>query len=211
MRGKVFMSQRMVCVIGITPAYAGKSINSSSATEKPWDHPRLCGEKTDVVNAFNSGGGSPPPMRGKGPSEEVFTTIQGITPAYAGKSAGVANTPLEIKDHPRLCGEKPYASKSAEPPRGSPPPMRGKVSGSLPKSIGKGITPAYAGKSITSNPFTGHGKDHPRLCGEKFHNAYNSPLRLGSPPPMRGKVQQLPDRFRFFGITPAYAGKSFMS
>ena len=25
---------------------------------------------------------------------------------------------------------------------------------------------------------------------------------------MRGKVQQLPDRFRFLGITPAYAGKS---
>ena len=31
-----------------------------------------------------------------------------ITPAYAGKSAGVANTPFEIKDHPRLCGEKRY-------------------------------------------------------------------------------------------------------
>ena len=25
---------------------------------------------------------------------------------------------------------------------------------------------------------------------------------------MRGKVQQFPDRFRFLGITPAYAGKS---
>ena len=45
-------------------------------------------------------------MRGKGPSEDVFTTIQGITPAYAGKRVYAMIALDHVQDHPRLCGEK---------------------------------------------------------------------------------------------------------
>ena len=91
---------------------------------------------------------------------------------------------------------------------GSPPPMRGKVFRYAGEYSFYRITPAYAGKSITSNPFTAHGKDHPRLCGEKCFKVGGGMCFKGSPPPMRGKAQKTPCGFPRGGITPAYAGKS---
>ena len=69
------------------------------------------------------------------------------------------------------------------------------------------ITPAYAGKRQTVISSDVAKRDHPRLCGEKKSEKKSCKGNAGSPPPMRGKVQQFPDRFRFLGITPAYAGK----
>ena len=46
--------------------------------------------------------------------------------------------------------------------------MRGKAQLlRIPHTRG-GITPAYAGKSLTVGVLWIHDKDHPRLCGEKF-------------------------------------------
>ena len=85
-------------------------------------------------------------MRGKASLKLLVRQLQRITPAYAGKSAGVANTPFEIKDHPRLCGEKSTKSNCPLMQMGSPPPMRGKVSAAGDVTGVKRITPAYAGK-----------------------------------------------------------------
>ena len=72
----------------------------------------------------------------------------------------------------------------------------------------RGITPAYAGKSITLVDGTGWNEDHPRLCGEKGHLQRLYRRGEGSPPPMRGKADcMMFCRFRR-RITPAYAGKS---
>ena len=51
-------------------------------------------------------------------------------------------------------------------------------------------------------------EDHPRLCGEKIFGRVRIFLRLGSPPPMRGKVNFFEFLWCLAGITPAYAGKS---
>ena len=85
--------------------------------------------------------------------------------------------------------------------------MRGKASKRIDGAVTLRITPAYAGKSCCENARLCGGQDHPRLCGEKQATCGRSSRSTGSPPPMRGKVQQLSDCFRFFGITPAYAGK----
>ncbi len=45
MRGKVPLVTSIAIVIGITPAYAGKSFVNSICKEHDKDHPRLCGEK----------------------------------------------------------------------------------------------------------------------------------------------------------------------
>ena len=55
---------------------------------------------------------------------------------------------MTLGDHPRLCGEKSTEDTSDATNEGSPPPMRGKVSGELLDINQYGITPAYAGKSI---------------------------------------------------------------
>ena len=111
-------------------------------------------------------------MRGKVAVLALFVVILRITPAYAGKSSRLEETPADAEDHPRLCGEKMNSFHSRRPGAGSPPPMRGK--GPEPKvhTLDIGITPAYAGKSDSGNPHTGRQEDHPRLCGEKVHNGH---------------------------------------
>ena len=90
---------------------------------------------------------------------------------------------------------------------GSPPPMRGK--GVLPFRVlpFRGITPAYAGKSLISQAPDRSRQDHPRLCGEKYLVSYHTVGAAGSPPPMRGKVTEAETVTKEDRITPAYAGK----
>ena len=86
-------------------------------------------------------------MRGKDAQNEHRELVQGITPAYAGKSCIL-----------------PLYFQAVE---GSPPPMRGKVHTSSASASSFRITPAYAGKSLSFRSCSGKRKDHPRLCGEK--------------------------------------------
>lgn len=55
------------------------------------------------------------------------------------------------------------------------------------------------------------GRDHPRMCGEKFTRFVLQKTPYGSPPRMRGKVHLHPSLQVHLGITPAYAGKSKQS
>ena len=90
---------------------------------------------------------------------------------------------------------------------GSPPPMRGKVESPAGGWKTLRITPAYAGKRFGTDAAHRPCQDHPRLCGEKFNPWLMAVCRLGSPPPMRGKVVDSEVSLRCHGITPAYAGK----
>ena len=89
--------------------------------------------------------------------------------------------------------------------------MRGKVGYAGENHVEFGITPAYAGKRGIQGLKRVLKKDHPRLCGEKVHGDLYSCKMSGSPPPMRGKAVNAADVVNWFGITPAYAGKSFQS
>ena len=127
MRGKVVLDIWIIIRIGITPAYAGKSLLELVAVVGRRDHPRLCGEKETNVQKIKERLGSPPPMRGKGGLHLFAADRQGITPAYAGKSFTSKFPEFHHGDHPRLCGEKRGTSRLERNHEGSPPPMRGKV------------------------------------------------------------------------------------
>ena len=86
MRGKDMVNQTAAACAWITPAYAGKSVPESATHRNKQDHPRLCGEKTDLTILMLNKLGSPPPMRGKEPRPRSASASSGITPAYAGKS-----------------------------------------------------------------------------------------------------------------------------
>ena len=85
-------------------------------------------------------------MRGKVQIIQRGNVGFGITPAYAGKSFPQNRINVFVKDHPRLCGEKPNVEAITLVFRGSPPPMRGKACLPLDRVSYRGITPAYAGK-----------------------------------------------------------------
>ena len=167
MRGKAILAVKSAAAGRITPAYAGKSPRKLFHRFQVWDHPRLCGEKVEMVCMLYNFQGSPPPMRGKDLVQNQSNHIIRITPAYAGKSC--INRILQAGrwDHPRLCGEKQRKNTTALQKRGSPPPMRGKVDEVHEMKDNVRITPAYAGKSLVPNFLCLLFLDHPRLCGEK--------------------------------------------
>ena len=67
MRGKAVDLMIGLRSVGITPAYAGKSVLPCHWLFRVRDHPRLCGEKGLIEILENGELGSPPPMRGKEP------------------------------------------------------------------------------------------------------------------------------------------------
>ena len=210
-RGKALVFERERTEHRITPACAGKRPRPRRWVRPPRDHPRVCGEKTEEQKERAEYLGSPLRVRGKGVDALGGCLSAGITPAYAGKSAGTPPPDQHKKDHPRVCGEKKPAPSGLDSQQGSPPRVRGKVqpAGSLHTLVG--ITPAYAGKSLSVPTHGSRPGDHPRVCGEKGLDGAPAGSGLGSPPRVRGKDPRWEDGTCPCGITPACAGKSCAS
>ena len=190
-RGKVHISTGQVGGVGITPAYAGKRAVANFRPGTIRDHPRVCGEKGCCKFSSRNHSGSPPRMRGKDLSDNELQVLDGITPAYAGKSVIRISDGCLRRDHPRVCGEKAHLRKMSCLLLGSPPRVRGKGRCHHPVIFVDRITPACAGKSLRpdNNPSTSW--DHPRACGEKRRTTIQRVRQEGSPPRMRGKAVPL--------------------
>ena len=146
-RGKGQLRPQIKRHIGITPARAGKSVSALATQVAKKDHPRACGEKSNIFQSMLNRLGSPPRVRGKEIVVHDETIRIGITPARAGKSDLYLRFSLAFGDHPRACGEK-YGLEGRQIIRpGSPPRVRGKGHQSPHGRVPQGITPARAGKS----------------------------------------------------------------
>ena len=64
-RGKVLDPESVTEDDRITPACAGKSSFAVVPVGSPWDHPRVCGEKSIIQIILSVIKGSPPRVRGK--------------------------------------------------------------------------------------------------------------------------------------------------
>ena len=144
---------------GITPAQAGKRIRRPDTERAYWDHPCVGGEKMLTGNATDDETGSPPHGRGKvSVCTELLLGI-GITPAWAGKSAGSSGGCSASWDHPRVGGEKMHSERMPPEMTGSPPRRRGKVIVYITAWRVAGITPARRGKAAQQGA---------RLCGTRI-------------------------------------------
>ena len=65
MRGKACLTLIIRLLLGITPAYAGKSTTAGRGRMPSRDHPRVCGEKNAASIWAICARGSPPRVRGK--------------------------------------------------------------------------------------------------------------------------------------------------
>ena len=149
MRGKGRDGRLHPALLGITPAYAGKSPARPGPRPWRWDHPRICGEKFPNIHVPVCRSGSPPRMRGKAHAGIRGIHQRRITPAYAGKSSTRLSCRCRPWDHPRVCGEKSAQGSILQALPGSPPRMRGKVYLFRLMTCPVRITPAYAGKSYS--------------------------------------------------------------
>ena len=171
MRGKGGRTGSSGRYTGITPARAGKRPKSRKNGPNTWDHPRVCGEKKVMNLVLVRPLGSPPRVRGKGGILAGRVRPQGITPACAGKRQGRTRWGLSSRDHPRVCGEKEPVIELPPPSMGSPPHVRGKAERGGIMITEIRITLACARKSRARKAAAAVRRDHPRVCGEKFHPA----------------------------------------
>ena len=80
-RGKALLLLDAGVVVGITPAWAGKSPRHDRTQSEYRDHPRACGEKNKELEGIWLPMGSPPRGRGKVHVLELHVVPSGITPA----------------------------------------------------------------------------------------------------------------------------------
>ena len=150
-------------------------------------------------------------MRGKQSAGIADASPIRITPAHAGKTRLFTLAARISEDHPRACGENFIVNSFRVCAVGSPPRMRGKRESNIGSPGRARITPAHAGKTITTKDRFGMVRDHPRACGENVKRLYTRFLYSGSPPRMRGKQARWAAFRRRSRITPAHAGKTNLS
>ena len=90
---------------------------------------------------------------------------------------------------------------------GSPPRGRGKAQAFRVRPVGRGITPAWAGKRPQLERPSPLTQDHPRVGGEKAVHSPSHGSGSGSPPRGRGKGPTAGRWAHGTRITPAWAGK----
>ena len=208
-RGKLNRVRIASCRLRITPARAGKTSRHLTRRAFRTDHPRACGENAfpTLIPGVNTG--SPPRVRGKRCLCAEYALSLGITPARAGKTRRCWTGWKTAEDHPRACGENFNPVSSPSPYPGSPPRVRGKPFVTSRDERRRGITPARAGKTLTSSCFASPWRDHPRACGENAPHARGTFHAGGSPPRVRGKLFSRSKMIPFQRITPARAGKTW--
>ena len=156
MRGKARSHAQLHNDTGITPACAGKSPHNPQHYCGQRDHPRVCGEKARTLIAWEEPQGSPPRVRGKAKTQYLPAPLTRITPACAGKSYTRTCYAYNVRDHPRVCGEKCQPGPRSPGWAGSPPRVRGKGHTAGMWAQGSRITPACAGKRLKRSHSIGH-------------------------------------------------------
>ena len=109
---------------GITPAYAGTTVNYLNKSRQYWDHPRLRGNNHTAITCTSSMTGSPPLTREQRDDFRYCDTDSGITPAYAGTTQIVCLSGQISEDHPRLRGNNLKRGFDLKSVGGSPPLTR---------------------------------------------------------------------------------------
>ena len=132
------------------------------------DHPRLRGEYYQLLWFRQPVPGSPPLTRGIQSALIAYSVPLRITPAYAGNTESPPTSFQVCWDHPRLRGEYQKAQRHRIVTTGSPPLTRGIHRIAVHRVSVLGITPAYAGNTVTLLGECLRRQDHPRLRGEYF-------------------------------------------
>ncbi len=193
----------------ITPACAGNTPQQPADNRECRDHPRVCGEYSELYGDKFTATGSPPRVRGI-PSASVLTRSNSrITPACAGNTIlNVAMIGMNM-DHPRVCGEYCFGRLSQTQTAGSPPRVRGIHMVHPPFMRLFWITPACAGNTVDFTFLPVVSEDHPRVCGEYSHILFLMEQLVGSPPRVRGIPHSNHVTNGVRRITPACAGNTF--
>ncbi len=207
-RGRLPELVRARRVHGLTPARAGKALRVRLTPPSRRTHPRSRGEGGLSQGERAVPQDSPPLARGRLRPHRQEQGHQGLTPARAGKARSARTRPLVSGTHPRSRGEGGDSSATHATDPDSPPLARGRLRPEPEVPRLPGLTPARAGKALSSNLAAQDAGTHPRSRGEGSDNWPGQRVELDSPPLARGRPQGLGNLRASLGLTPARAGKA---
>ena len=194
--------------LGLIPAWAGKTVNGAGKLATQEAHPRVGGENQEVAAERASTTGSSPRGRGKRRSCDDHDVIEGLIPAWAGKTSGSRKTRDLSTAHPRVGGENVSLDKAGHGVFGSSPRGRGKQGDWSGLQRRVGLIPAWAGKTTASKLSSRPATAHPRVGGENMSITQRAMRTVGSSPRGRGKPPGTNFFMRGFRLIPAWAGKT---
>ena len=151
---------------GIIPACAGSTVLANVDAFRDRDHPRMCGEHATPVLDGLRGLGSSPHVRGALLPAGRRCGFSGIIPACAGSTKQLRLGRVQLRDHPRMCGEHKGLDERTATYEGSSPHVRGAPGRCPDNANAHGIIPACAGSTRARCLWTTSTRDHPRMCGE---------------------------------------------
>ena len=187
-RGKRHARRAVVCAVRLIPAWAGKTLQTTSCRRALKAHPRVGGENCCVRTT------SPPNAW--------------LIPAWAGKTDRPGPGQCPHGAHPRVGGENPAATVRKATECGSSPRGRGKLMGRIRLLTPPRLIPAWAGKTLYSPRSAAPRPAHPRVGGENTLMRAETGAEFGSSPRGRGKPhdRRVPRHCR--RLIPAWAGKT---
>ena len=130
------------------------------------DHPRMCGEHSNILDMSKLTAGSSPHVRGALAHYDDPFHMGGIIPACAGSTCVISHVVEKAWDHPRMCGEHRGIRGRVVVRLGSSPHVRGALVQPSEERRNGGIIPACAGSTYSRAQCGTGDRDHPRMCGE---------------------------------------------
>ena len=207
-RGALRPSATIGLGCGIIPACAGSTLFCHRFFGRFRDHPRMCGEHLPESAICGHSRGSSPHVRGAQNLLPIMQDLDGIIPACAGSTTGVAASAKVTRDHPRMCGEHGRLATMPCRSPGSSPHVRGAQRLERQSCSLSGIIPACAGSTPTATRPSREPRDHPRMCGEHFTTTGSPYCSSGSSPHVRGAPTGDLLGVTIGGIIPACAGST---
>ena len=207
-RGKRRKCRRVIILMGLIPARAGKTGQPVADLIISMAHPRAGGENFSLPTIHSSRLGSSPRGRGKQTGNTLEGAVYGLIPARAGKTALESLLNCTARAHPRAGGENRWAREIGAPMGGSSPRGRGKLYARVCARELVGLIPARAGKTLPRRALTAPPRAHPRAGGENATGMYHGTPIRGSSPRGRGKRRRRIHLGRQHRLIPARAGKT---
>ena len=195
-------------MVGLIPAYTGKTRGAGRVAPRPSAHPRSRGENNPNLLKEAPPVGSSPLTRGKRDRALEVLGPWRLIPAHAGKTRIRRPTSSLRSAHPRSRGENTAFFRWAHGAGGSSPLTRGKLGELVHFLRGHRLIPAHAGKTVVEPVWTNVSTAHPRSRGENAREMTGLTQVQGSSPLTRGKLGEGRGGPGCQRLIPAHAGKT---
>ena len=207
-RGTLRQEVALEIIKRFIPACAGNAVIVPSYLKTLTVHPRVCGERLNVIFHECPAAGSSPRVRGTLLNSHAAEDIIRFIPACAGNAWSKPTPRGTVSVHPRVCGERAVGSCASSQLSGSSPRVRGTPRAVTARQFVKRFIPACAGNAVCLERCCVRCTVHPRVCGERSRLHSCRGVLLGSSPRVRGTLMKRRIMRPSFRFIPACAGNA---